>query len=342
MFRAAFHGFHFESHDQKMLSSTQSRPPIFIGRHDTIHWKSCKSRSLLLCFEPHHVRGENVRGCRVCSMPVCEACIIKSSFGKWDEGMFSNRTRTLCPDCYEPGNVPGEILSKGTGVTSEPPHYNPREPGCACTAKDGHLCITCMAKQRFDAKKNLDQCHGEGCSRAREGGFAGRVCLWCDRRLPGENGRATERRGHDLRHLLARARSMYERPSDDEILDPAKQAVSWDYSKATSYKARTQPLDPVEEERLRLLSDVSVRRSLTANAAEEERWHRSEILRRSETFNAPPSIRRQRTTPAMYSTTWRDTDSIAPTLVERDYWEASDPPDYSLGNNNPSPEQKQR
>jgi len=261
------------------------------------------------------VRGESIRSCRVCSMPVCEACIFKSSFGKWDERTFSNRTRSLCPDCY---NLPGERL-------------------CICTAKDGHLCIECKTKQKYHAEENLNQCHGEGCSKTKEGGFAGRVCLWCDRRLPSENNRATARRDYDLRHLLARSHSMYEHSSDDNIVDPASRA-----SHATPYKAKARLLDPIEEERQRLLSNVSARRSLTADAAEEERWRRSESLRRSETFKPPPPIRRQRTTPAMNSKSWRDTDSIAPTLVERDYWEASDPPEYSLDIHRPDPEQKQR
>lgn len=176
-FRAAFHGFQFEQRNQELLSSTQLRPPLLIGQHNTWHWKSCKSRSLLLCSEPHHVRGDKVRGCRMCSMPVCEACIIRSSFGKRDERKYSNRTRSLCPDCYALGNVHRERLSKGTGLESGPPYLNPGEPVCTCTANDGHLCIRCKAGQKSDMEKNLDRCHGKGCSRAKEGGFAGRVCL---------------------------------------------------------------------------------------------------------------------------------------------------------------------
>lgn len=335
-FRAAFHGFRFERHDHEMLPSTKSRTLLYLGQHNTVHWKCCKSKSLLLCSESQHVRGEKIRGCRVCSMPVCEACVIKSSFGKTDARTFSNRTRSLCPDCYDLGNVHEDRLSEGNVIERPPSQLIPGERPCICTAKDGHLCFACKTKQKCDAKENLDQCHGEGCSRAKDGGFAGRVCLWCDRRLSRENGRATTRRDYDLRHLLARSHSMYERASDDEILNPATQA-----SQATPYKARARPLDPIEEERQRLLSDVSARRSLTADAAEEERWRRSEFLRRSETFIPPPPIRRC-TTPAMNSRSWRDTDSIAPTLVERDYWEASDPPGYSLEYHRPAPEQKQR
>lgn len=310
-FREAFHRFRFERHGRELLSSAKSRSLLYLGQHNTLHWKACKSKSLLLCSEPHHVRGENIRGCRVCSTPVCEACIIKSSFGKRDARTFSNRTRSLCPDCYDLGNGHGDKMSKGALMEHPPSNLNPGEPSCICTAKDGHLCIECQTKQKCDAKENLDQCHGEGCSRAKQGGFAGRVCLWCDRRLSSENNRATARRDYDLKHILARSHSMYEHASDDGIVDPASQAAQ-----ATPYKAKARPLDPIEEERQRLLSDISARRSLRADAAEEERWRRSESLRRFETFNPPPPLRRLWTTPAR---SWRDTDSIAPTLVERDY-----------------------
>ncbi len=307
-FRAALHGFEFERRDQELLSSAQSRPPLHLGHHDTPHWKNCKTKSLLLCSEARHSRGEKIGGCRVCSMPVCEACIIKSSFGKRDERTFSNRTRSFCPDCHNFGNVHGDIKLKEDCTEYLPSYLNLGKSLCICTAKDGHLCIQCKTMQNCNTKERLERCHGKGCSRAKEGGFAGRICLWCDRRLPSENDRATARRDYDLRHLLARSHSTYEHPPDGNV----------------------RPPDPIEEERKRLLNHISARRSLTADAAEEARWHRSESLRRSETFNPPPPIRRQWTTPAVNSGEWRDTDSIAPTLVERDYWEASDPPDYTL------------
>lgn len=329
LFRAAFHGFHFGRHDQELFSFAQSRPALRIGQHNTPHWKKCKSRSLLLCSEPHHVRGEKVRGCRMCSMPVCEACIIKASFGK-RETTFWNRTRSLCPDCYEVGSVYWEKLWRENSVKSSPSHLNHKEPVCICTAKDGHVCIKCKMKQKLDARENPDRCQGEGCPRAKEGGFAGRVCLWCNLRLPRDHDRASARREYDSRHLLARSHSMYERPSDDEW---AEQERLWGSSQ---YEARARPLDLFEEQIQRVLSDVSARRSLTVEAAEQERWRRSEALRRPETFCPPPPLRMQRTTPVMESIEWRDTDSIAPTLVERNYWETSDPPDYSppssLGN----------
>lgn len=327
--RAALHGFNFGRSDQGLLSFGRSRPALRIGQHNTSYWKNLKSKSLLLCSELHHVRGEKVRGCRMCSMPVCEACIIKASFGKRNERTFWNRIRSLCPDCYEVEN----------GVKILPYHFDPKEKMCICTTKDAHLCIKCKTKRKLEARENLDQCHGEGCLKAQEGGFLGRVCLWCNLQLPNNHDRAAARREYDSRHLLARSYSTYERPSDGHW---AEQEALWDSS---PYKAKARPLDLFEEQQQWMLSVVSARRSLTRDAAEEERWRRSESLRRLETFNPPPLLRRQRTTPIPESVTWRDTDSIAPTLVERDYWESLDPPAYvapghSLDNDNNIPEQK--
>ena len=322
-FRAALHGFDFGRQDQELLSFAHSRPEIRIGQHNTLYWKHCKSRCLLLCSEPHHVRGENVRGCRMCSMPVCEACIIKASFGKRNQRTFWNRTRSLCPDCYKLGNVHRERLMEENGVKILPTHFDPEEPMCICTAKDGHLCNKCELKQKLDARENLDQCHGEGCLRAKEGGFAGRVCLWCNLRLSDDHDRAAARRDYDSRHLLARSHSSYERPLDEEW---AEREEIWDSS---PHEAKPRPLDLFEEQRQRVLSEVSTRRKLTIDTAEEERWRRSESFRGPEAFKRPHPLLRQRATPIPESASWQDTDSMAPTLVERDYWESSDSPDYS-------------
>ena len=335
IFRAALHGFNFGRQYQGILPFAPSRPALRINQHNTFHWKNSKSRSLLLCSEPHHVRGEKVRGCRMCSMPVCEACVIKASFGKRNERTFWNRTRSVCPDCYDTGNVRGENLMTKDGVKI---FLNLKR--CICTAEDGHLCDKCKMNQKFDAREERNQCHGEGCLRAKEGGFAGRVCLWCNLRLSYGHDRAAARREYDSKHLLARSHSSYERPSDEQW---SKEEALWESS---PLKAEAQQLGLFEEQRQWVLSEVSARRSLTTDAAEEERWRKSESLRRSETFSPPPLLQRQRrTTPIPESVSWRDTDSIAPTLVEREYWESSDPPDYSapghsLDNDNSIPEQK--
>lgn len=344
-FRAVFHGVPIKAHDRGLLASAHSRPSLFIGAHDTQYWKRCKSMTLLACSESHHVRGEKIRGCRMCSMPVCEACIIKSSFGKPDERTFSSRTRSFCPDCYGLGNVHRDRRLTGTDAKSDAPHFDPQEPICECTAKDGHLCVQCKTKQRVDAGKECNQCHGKGCSRAKEGGFSGRVCLWCDLRLPGERDRAVARRNYDSKHLLARSHSTYERPPDDEMMHPTEQVALWESSQTTKYKPRPQHLDPFEQQMRQELSNVSTLRSLTAEAVEEERWRRSESFRRSETFSLPPPARKQTTTmtaPAIESTSWRDTDSFALTLVERDDWDIPIPPEYSSDGECPAPALKQR
>lgn len=260
----------------------------------------------------------------MCSMPVCEACIIKAAFGKRDERTFSNRTRFFCRDCYNLGNTHRERLLNGTCIEGLDTYVRPRGSACVCTGKDGHLCLRCKTKQKSDAQTHFSQCHGEGCSRTTVGGFPARICLWCNLYLPDERSRAESRRDYDSRHLLARTHSMYEHPSEEELIDPAEQEAVWASmspaegdSKARNHRALV--LDPFEDSRQQELHEVSLRRSLTAEAAEEARWRRSEAVRRAENFDPRPPISRRKTNSATQSSTWHDTDSIAPTLVDREY-----------------------
>ena len=96
-----------------------------------------KADNALVCAEPRHTQGDHIRGCRMCSMPVCEACIIRDSFSERDGGIFSNRTRSLCPECYNEGNIPVEGLGTFPGDTDRatmcPPIRESLRAVCVCT-----------------------------------------------------------------------------------------------------------------------------------------------------------------------------------------------------------------
>ena len=301
--RAALHGFKVPQSNGNPRLNIPVRPTLFIGQHETPFWRNLKGKSLLLCSESQHTRGDKVRGCLMCSMPVCEACIIKASFGKRDEKTFQHRTRSVCPECYESGNPHIEQLLECTKGKKPLQNLSDTDTTCICTAKDGHLCLKCKTEQKTNLEAKLSKCYGEGCSETKPGGFSGRICLWCDLRLPTERSRAEARRDYDKRHLLARSHSSYERPPEDEIVDPAEQQAIW----------------RAEEERFQELRAVSHHRETTAQAAEDERWRRSEALRRSDSmYYPPPPVVRSRTDGFAESSRRQRSDSTVTTLVERD------------------------
>ena len=225
-------------------------------------------------------------------MPVCEACIIKESFGKRDEKTFQHRTRTLCSDCYD----------------SETPHieqtFKPGMKGkdavlstCICTPKEGHLCLRCKIEQRSKLAVKLARCYGQGCTRTQPGGFPGRVCLWCNLRLRGNRSKAEARRDYDARHLLARSHSTYEHPVDEQ----------------------REQIWRMEQERLRELDDLSERRRDTAEMAEDARWAQTEALRRFDSmFYPPPPVIRPRPDNAVESNARQRYMTSTSTLVGGD------------------------
>ena len=304
--RAVLHGFPISS-----ISNPSSpkvvRPALSIGRHNTSHWRNLKTKSLLCCSEPQHTRGAKIKGCLLCSMPVCEACIIKASFGKHDENTFANRTRSLCVECFDSGNSHQESSLNGEGNIFMTSSLIRTE--CICAARDGHLCLRCKTKQNSDVEIRTNQCYGIGCSNSICDGFRGRVCLWCDLLLPRERSRAESRRDYDARHLLARTHSSYKQtgwevPEDDNIdsAEPETIMTSSPLTPLTSgrtpspKKGKAIAYDPFEDERRRELERVSERRRFTAWGLEEESWRRSENLRRSSSMcRAPPPPRMQGT-----------------------------------------------
>ena len=301
--RAALHGFS----DQFLQTPSYLeavRPALSIGRHNTSFWKNLKAKSPKYCSEPQHTKGDKIKGCLMCSMPVCEACIIKNSFGKRDENTFPSRIRSLCVECFNVGNHHRETsLLDGKKGTTQTSYLGRTE--CTCTAKDGHLCLRCKTKQnsKLDCREN--QCFGMGCSTSKTGDIGGRVCLWCNHPLPRERSRAESRRIYDARHLLARRHSSYNKSlaegPETDVIATAEQEAIWASSGFTSSasarmpspkKAKVKDDDTFEVARQQELQRVSERRQHIAAAEEEQRWYRSETLRRSESgCRSPPPIR---------------------------------------------------
>ena len=317
------------SNAREILQPTNEDLPSDPSHHETPQLTELKAERLLLCSEPQHVQGTKVRGCLLCTMPVCEACIIKASFRQRDGGTFASRTRSLCPECYSVGNAFEGKLPDGLGNDGITRILDPGEAFCVCTATDGHLCLKCKTAQKSDSEINRDRCHGRGCSRTKAGGFPSQVCVWCTLRLPSEHHRVRARREYDQLHLLARAHSTYEGPTEARIKEAAEIELLERLSTGRiSLPKPTKPylFDALEGRRLQELNEISARRSLTAAAAEDARWARAEGLRRSDTkLHCPPLLRRQTIVPTVESLDWCDTDSIAPTLVERDRNDQLDP-----------------
>lgn len=257
-YRAVLHGFPYSRPaTSTRLSSTSIRSTLLIGKHDSPCWENLKAKSRTLCSEPQHTRGNFIRGCRMCSMPVCEACTIRSLFGKPGLSTFQRRYRSLCKPCWQFGNPHRDQHFNGS-TRELPPSYSERAlclGFCICTAKDGHLCFKCKTKQSSSSPDDLSRCYGDSCTSTNVGLRETRVCLWCDLPLPGGRSRAEARRDYDTRHLLARLHSSFERLPEDE-----------------------EP-DLLEEQRLLELDAVHRNRQSTVFASEDERWRRSESNR---------------------------------------------------------------
>lgn len=328
--RVVLHGFSIRF-VKKPSSLRAVRPALFIGRHDTSHWRNLKARSPLCCSENQHIRGANVKGCLMCSMPVCEACIIKDSFGKRNENTFPNRTRSLCVECFDSGNPHQAATLYGEETATLPPYFMRTE--CVCTAKDGHLCLRCKTKQNLKLETRHNQCYGKGCSKSISDDSGGRVCIWCDLPLPRERSRAESRRDYDIRHLLARTHSSYDQsPEEDTLLDfgeeegvrtSATSASSASGMLTSTKKVKACAYDRFEDKRRQELEKVSQRRQSTASALEDERWRISETLRRSDSMcRAPPPtrIRRPNVSPAAANSSGSRSDSTVSSIVPENDW----------------------
>ncbi|KAK2789440.1 hypothetical protein FQN53_001886 [Emmonsiellopsis sp. PD_33] len=205
-YRAVLHGFALPaSSSSSCFSPQQVRPDIHIGDHQTAYWKAIKKSGQLLCSEPFHRKGSTPRLCTYCSMPVCEACIVrqKESFRKTTSA-YKTRTRPFCIDCWVSGNPhDGRRPSAPRRIT--PYDFTPA-PGdyCTCTAKDGWICSKCRETQVAGGKEPISTCIGEGCTRSPgSGNDRRRICLWCHLPISARPSMDQWREGYGERHALS-------------------------------------------------------------------------------------------------------------------------------------------
>ena len=285
-YRAALHGFAKPLLDRERDEDVRSM--LQIGEHRSAFWENLKARSQLECSEPQHTRGSNPSGCRLCSMPVCEACIIKASFAKRSENTFQNRHRSLCADCWTSGN---RHKKQPVGGSKGKSYHEQALEGCfcVCAAKDGHLCLKCKTYQNSSAEADADKCYGQGClngsPKSKAAPMEGRICLWCSRQLPGSRSRAESRRDYDARHILARSHSSYDRPPEEEDFDSFEEQRMLELDalsrrkKAIASGTAVEIPDPSDSTERSGLVDSPETSAYSKIAQENERWERSEATR---------------------------------------------------------------
>jgi len=180
-YRAVLHGFppvydfEHETKDQKVQQSLR------IGHHDSNLWRHLKSVVSYECSWPGHKKGDSLLGCRLCSIPICEACIVKDSFKRstsaTKRSVFDNRGRNMCRTCWKTGNPLVESLRYGP--SHQVKDYALVDP-CRCTAKDGVLCGGCREEQTQDVEQKVGQCAGYDCGiPLSKETSALSVCTWC-------------------------------------------------------------------------------------------------------------------------------------------------------------------
>ncbi|KAI9839875.1 MAG: hypothetical protein M1819_000067 [Sarea resinae] len=180
---------------------------LHLGQHQTKYWRNLKTKARKICSEPQHTKGPNVRGCVMCSMPVCEGCVVRASFGK-QENTFFNRKRHLCQQCWACDNPHSELRLSSSTVRS--PLYSGEL--CNCSARDGWLCLKCKTEQITDLPAKLNRCYGVGCHRTPgDDSDRRRICLWCGLPLPPKGASGSTRQEYESRHLY---------PGDGRIRSP--------------------------------------------------------------------------------------------------------------------------
>lgn len=207
--RAILHDFPADEATDPSKAPDSIRPQLCIGKHNTKFWRRLKSKVTSRCSEPHHTKGSIIKGCRSCSMLVCESCIVKSSYFRTNVTMGSRR-RYLCGTCWSTGNQHRErhfseptdrkFLSYQCQVEVQ--------RCCTCTIRDKWLCLKCIQRQKPNTPEAVVRCAGEDClTIMRPANCGGVLCTWCELPLVEKLGREQSRRDYDLKHLSARARS---------------------------------------------------------------------------------------------------------------------------------------
>lgn len=183
--RSACHGFVEDLSDNgsEYVSDTGIRVALNIGCQNTSTWRLYKNLTRKNCSESDHTKGREGLGCRLCSRPVCFACVVKHSFGK-EENTFLLRGRTLCEECFRAGNPHSEHILVQGSVNVRTIYGRSRL--CHCTSQDGILCSDCKRKQNEESSHKYKRlCAGNGCHNPiNTNSVTVRVCLWCDSILP--------------------------------------------------------------------------------------------------------------------------------------------------------------
>ena len=198
--RAALHGFPIppvydadlgtdkEPQGKPEKSRNGVRPTLQIGEHCTPYWEGLKRAAQFVCSSKTHTKGEKTRSCLYCSMPICESCVIKHSFGK-NENTFKNRCRFMCQRCWDTGNQQKAHRFTGKSDEAETCHHKFSSEArslCICTSKDGWLCNDCKEKQNTSMRVDgSDVCFGQYCeTKLVDDRDRRKICLWCDKPAP--------------------------------------------------------------------------------------------------------------------------------------------------------------
>lgn len=154
-----------------------------------------KVSSASWCSEPHHTKGSSTKPCRICATPVCDGCIVKTSFAKEEVTLHMCRAYS-CIECW---------------ISRKPLHH--RRPTksidedndnfCICSTQDKWLCLQCKHIRRRFSESQIIQCEGRECSTIMESAcYGGITCLLCG--LETRPGREISQREYDSIHLSAR------------------------------------------------------------------------------------------------------------------------------------------
>lgn len=223
--RAELHGFSEAYENEPTGGQGGPRLSLHIGQHNTPSWKRLKDLAPFECSSPKHTKKNlSPKPCRYCSRPICDACIVQSSFSRGRENTFQNRVRYLCRKCWDDGNHSKSHrhpLHAPKDVSSKTQWYDPggsTRECCTCTLKvDGTLCLECKDRQNWEAISSAEiQCHGLNCTNPlEEDKERRRICLWCDKALPRQIG-GTTRHHWNQKMIDARARNAASRQADLE------------------------------------------------------------------------------------------------------------------------------
>lgn len=224
-YRAILHGFALRNLGSSHEDQRNIRSEVSIGKQHTNRWENLKRLSQWVCESPNHTKGSAPRYCRLCSIPICEACIVRDSIGK-SEKTYLKRTRHMCKDCWLNGRPHRgcRIDSTGKAKWKNPYVFAPNEGDfCTCTPKDNWLCLDCKAKQNAEANQSKPAiCFGEACNNPPgEEKDRRRICLWCDHPLTRGPPTMESRIAYDMKCLdqSIRLRNQYRNESWQEKLD---------------------------------------------------------------------------------------------------------------------------